>query len=283
MPTPTAPGGSSLGRWRPGGGISSEWDEMLRYLRLLMAVQAEGAPSWGTVQRCAERLCERGRAAAREMEIESAAGTRGEVEKEVAQVRARRDALGLKAEALDADMSEAVKGARELQRECDQLTFQISLEREAQENERKRMVDHSNALASEVQRDEAKLDSATSQVQLLRAQVLQQDGLERWQVEKVEALQQEILDIREAIAQNAAKCSCQRARLDAAQAERQRLLGEAGRATGPEVAPAVPPQTGGLTAAARRPRWDEARSAMERLREQFQVAVHQARATIGSS
>merc|ERR1712217_278623 len=85
------------------------------------------------------------------------------------------------------------------------------------------MADHGEALASELQRDEIKLERAVLQVKELREQVLQRDGLKQWQVERAEHLQYEIAETREATFQHGAKCQEQRDRLDATQQQKQLL------------------------------------------------------------
>merc|ERR1712217_749165 len=93
------------------------------------------------------------------------------------------------------------------------------------------MADHGEALASELQRDEIKLERAVLQVKELREQVLQQDGLKQWQVERAEHLQQEIAETREATSQHGAKCQEQRAKLNATQQEKhlleEKMMGKA--------------------------------------------------------
>merc|ERR550532_1450931 len=110
-----------------------------------------------------------------------------------------------------ADHGEAL--ACELQRECEQLKFRLSLEREARQTERRRMADHGEALACELQRDEVKLRQAESEVEEMRGLLLQQDGLERWQVEQVQSLRQEILNARQTASSHTAAYEEQLARL----------------------------------------------------------------------
>mmetsp|Transcript_28969 Transcript_28969/g.90282 ORF Transcript_28969/g.90282 Transcript_28969/m.90282 type:complete len:203 (+) Transcript_28969:202-810(+) len=105
---------------------------------------------------------------------------------------------------------------------------------------------------------EEKLGKKEAEVEELRQRVLEQDSLKRWQVEQVESLRQEIVEARESTLRHGAKCEEQRARLEAVREER-RLLREGG------------------------PPWDDARRSIERLRDQFHMAVQQARVTIAAT
>lgn len=270
--------------WAPGPGAAGvgagkvdEWDEVLRYLHLLTAVQAEGAPSWDKAKRCIEQLRDidqvRGRSGAQ-------GGRSAESEElELQQLREAREDFARRTARCEGDFNEALQQASDLQRECEELRRRLLQEREEAQTERRGMEEYTEGLQQELRQDEGKLEQKLQEVEELRRRVLRQGGLERWQVERAERLRQEISDVREANSQQGIKAAEQRARMDA-QSEHLRMRDD------------LDSRRGGSSRASSVSRdpnskeeypWDNARRSIEQLRDRFQMAVQQARMTIAAS
>mmetsp|Transcript_53135 Transcript_53135/g.137263 ORF Transcript_53135/g.137263 Transcript_53135/m.137263 type:complete len:902 (+) Transcript_53135:51-2756(+) len=199
-----------------------EWDEVLRYLRLLMAVQADGAPSWESVRGLVEQLRDvyrtKGDAAGGGSSAASAVAD-AQAAKALAEARAKREAAAREAELRETELREAQQQAREMQRQCEQLKFQLSLEREA----RQRVSDQGDPFI----RDTLTVGRDDTRKAL-------------WGL--------------------------------------QAAGPAAGTVEGSELDAKVKSQP-----AEAEPPWDDARRSIERLRDQFQLAVQQARVTIAAS
>jgi hypothetical protein len=144
---------------------AAEWNELMRYFHLLMAVQAERPHSWEPVLRLAEQIRDMpwgGNSA----EAKTEEGGRP---LELEQVRASRWEAARETEACEAEVQEVVQAARAAQSACEQLKFRLSLVREAAESERRRLAEHGDKQLEQLQRDEARLKEVTEELERLRA------------------------------------------------------------------------------------------------------------------
>lgn len=207
-------------------GKVNEWDEVLRYLRLLVAVQADGAPSWervrGTVQQLRDHFS--GAGAPQRGDSDTMLGADLHA---VQQLRAARQVATLEAESRDESLRAALQQVRDVQRECEQLKFRLSLEREARQTESKRMAEHGEALHSELRRDESRLEGITREVDVLRDQVLRPGGLEPWQLDRIAALKREHAQARLSASRHSALVQDEHRKLKAAQEDLRNLHEEA--------------------------------------------------------
>merc|ERR1712113_805431 len=119
-------------------------------------------------------------------------------------------------------MGGAQQQVRDSQRECEQLRFRLSLEREARQTESKRMAEHGENLQQELHRDEARLDSITREVDALRDQVLRPEALEPWQADQVAMLRREHAQARLTSSRQNALLQDERRKLKVAQEELRR-------------------------------------------------------------
>jgi len=259
-----------------------EWDESLRYLRLLMAMQAEGAPSWELVKRLLECLRDRhangapGVVTYQAQNLVPGGSDSGSSEAQaLLKLRSERQAVQQEVEARNRSLSESVQEAKGLQRQCEQLKFRLNLERTARSAESVRMAEHGENLAGELRRGEERLRKAEGDVEELQRRVLEHDGLEPWQRERAEGLRQELSKAHETASQHVARSQEQRARLDAAQeAQRRRAREAAAKTTRPQHEAAL------LSEASS---WEDQRRSIERIRDQVHLAMQQARLTVTAS
>mmetsp|Transcript_96308 Transcript_96308/g.272288 ORF Transcript_96308/g.272288 Transcript_96308/m.272288 type:complete len:843 (+) Transcript_96308:167-2695(+) len=284
-----------------------EWEDVLRYVNLLAAVQEDGAPSWDRVRRCIEDLREQCQGKAR---AGVSAGVNSPTKAEIAalqQVHEARKAAAHEAETREAELNECLQEAKELHRECELLRTRVAAEREERASERRRVEDRSEALARDLKSDEARLEGAVREVEELRGKVLRQGGLEPWQVERVEQLRSEIAVAKEESSRYGQRCQEQRARLNAAQRQQQQqqlFHYGSGRAGEQTIGTSGTDGATGLTRSFAEPNaletsvpvgdgafprlddelpWENARRSIEQLRDRFQSAVQQARMTIAAS
>lgn len=242
-----------------------EWDEVLRYLHLLKAVQIKGGPSWDDVRMHIERL----RCIQPDPRQAGPLGSLGAEAQAVQQVREARAAASHQAEARDAALKDALQQARELQRGCEQLKMRLSLEREDKTSERRRAAAREEAQASELKREEARLKHAASEVDELRRRLLRQGGLDQSQIERLE-------DIRNRISQ--AKASTERSR-DQCNDLRAKLEISFDDSDSAAVAAAALPAMDGSSSAPADPdgpSWASVRRSIQRVRDQCRLAVQEA-------
>ncbi|CAK0873325.1 unnamed protein product [Prorocentrum cordatum] len=266
---------------------------------------AEGSPSWENVQKQAEQLRDRYAAAAAAQAAAAAADGASAVAsasdgQALQQAQIQRQAVAEQAERRDSELREALQQMRELSRECEQLKFRLSLEREAQGTERRRMADHSETLRQELRLEEARVERASVELRRLREEVIQQEGVPVHQAERARNL---LDSIDRAKVLRAVGCDDRQTGPQAVKTQPSAICAtDAEPAQDPSgqilpVAPAPaslrqrpvpviePVALPGAAAdgAGAQPLWDDARGALERLRSQFQVAAQQARAAVAAT
>jgi len=195
------------------GGAVDEWDEVLRYLDLLMAVQTSEANSWATVRRYIELLRDYRDTAPKEPPRLSGGSTDSDAQS-VTHLQTLRRQAAKEALSLDGELREALRQARVLQRECEQLNVRLSIERD-EHAAMLRASEQSEELV-DTRDEEAKLQRAAQEVETLQGRMLQHgSGLQPWQVEQVARLRREIGEAKSLAAACNAGSQELRARLEA--------------------------------------------------------------------
>eukprot|EP00929_Paragymnodinium_shiwhaense_P059711 TRINITY_DN29890_c0_g1_i1.p1 TRINITY_DN29890_c0_g1~~TRINITY_DN29890_c0_g1_i1.p1 ORF type:complete len:814 (-),score=193.26 TRINITY_DN29890_c0_g1_i1:131-2572(-) len=253
-----------------------EWDEVLRYVHLLISVHdGQGdAAAWEDIRQLIEQLrhrCCKPKAEGLKQVTPSVSEAQAQA---LQKVREARAAAAEEAQKKEAELEQALQEAREHERLCEQLRSQIALERQERSSEQRRLAQQREVVATQLARDEAKLELAVREVEELRGHVLKQGGLAPWQVEKVEQLRRDITKAK-AEAASAKPPSPPRQPLEAPSlgghfAAAAAALPSAGSRLDAEGLHSEPP-------------WDNARRSIEQLRDRFQMAVQQARQTIAAS
>lgn len=241
------------------GGTSerNEWDEVLRYLGLLMAVQERSAPSWGGVRSFVEKLKELSQVNTPLLLKELCSPSLSESELTAAhEVVAGVMQTACKIERVERDLADAHLEVRNMQRDCEGLRFTLSMEREAGLTQGRRLKEHGETLDNDLQKQEEKLQKATEEVEFLRERALFHDASQRCKVARVDTLQREYAEVKLAALSDRARLHEQQERLEAATKELARCHKEASQ--------------------------DDTRRSIERLRDEFQKAVQQARLNLPS-
>mmetsp|Transcript_143696 Transcript_143696/g.253776 ORF Transcript_143696/g.253776 Transcript_143696/m.253776 type:complete len:750 (-) Transcript_143696:143-2392(-) len=204
---------------------TDEWAEVLRYLHLLTALQtaaADGEDSWESVRQTVLRLRDESQAPSSGGDSAPQPTANSVCEEKATEVLAARAAVDKEAQSRFAERRELLEKVQQVQQENDELRQRQIKDKEDRAAERKKMDDRGEALLSELQRDEARLKNAVREVEELRGSVLRQGGLEKWQVERVERLRQEIASARETTSQHGNDSRELRQKLDYIRRRRQR-------------------------------------------------------------
>lgn len=195
--------------FREVGGLTilDEWEEMLRYVRLLFSSKVQDSSSWKAVHRIAEELRDRHR------EVLCAPVT-GASETAVVLLRAHRAAVAKEANLNEVQTREALAQAKQLEREADELRFRIALERDAAATEKARLAEHDEVLTSEKLQDEQRLRLAEERLRVLRGRLLEAEGSEEMEEVKQEtSLRQQVAQARLVVHRLSAQCREQRAQI----------------------------------------------------------------------
>lgn len=208
-----------------GAAATDEWAEVLRYLHLLTALQtatADGEDSWESVRQTVLRLRDDSQAPSGGDSSSTQPKGNSISEEKATEVLAAREAVDKEAQRRFAERQELLDKVQEVQQENAEVRQRQSKEKEDRAAERKKMDDRGEALLTELQRDEARLKNAVRDVEELRGSVLRQGGLEKWQVERVERLRQEIASAREKTSQHGNDSRELRQKLDYIRRKHQR-------------------------------------------------------------
>lgn len=210
-------------RVRPNALQVDDWEEALRYLRLLTAVQADGSSSWNTVIRSVEQLRELSKAGKAMAPTTLLQADRAQAQ-ELQKMRASRQAKAEEALRWDAELQEAMQKARHAERECDQLKFRIVLEREARLAEASRCEQNGQAWTNEAEGDDERMKIAEQKVRGLRLR-LQERQRHHASGAELQILRARLREAQDMVSRKSTACRLEQMGLEAARRQLDRLRG----------------------------------------------------------
>lgn len=240
-----------------GDTAAEPWDDVLRYLRLVEARQADldTATSWQDVRERVERL------QAHRPQVGAPTGKGLAVKTAFQEVQKQREAASREAKRSEEELQEAADDVRRAVCECEELRARLAAEREERAEELRQASARQLEASAEVAREAVAMEAMAREVEELLGRLLRYGFLEAWQVEQAERLR---ADVRKATEGGDGG-----GEMDAIAAETFD-----GPALGSSAAPFQPIEE---------VPWEGARRSIEEVRERFQLAVQQAHTAIAAN